>query len=74
MVILNSVTTIPAASKAWMFRSTIFLLSMALTAMGIETDFRKLSAKGLKPLLLAAASCTFISIFALVLVKLTAYS
>jgi uncharacterized membrane protein YadS len=39
-------------------------------AMGIKTDFRKLKADGLKPLLLAAAARIFISVFALVLVKL----
>lgn len=74
MVILNSVVTIPAAPKAWIALVTTFLLSMALAAMGIATDFRKLRAEGVKPLLLAAAAWVFISIFALVLVKLTAYS
>lgn len=74
MVILNSVVTIPVAPKVWIALGTTFLLSMALAAMGMETDFRKLRAEGLKPLLLAAAAWVFISIFALVLVKLTAYS
>jgi uncharacterized membrane protein YadS len=74
MVILNSVVTIPVAPKAWIVLGTTFLLSVALAAMSIATDFRKLRAEGLKPLLLAAAACLFISIFALVLVKVTAYS
>lgn len=74
MVIFNSVVTIPAEPKAWIAVATTFMLSMALAAMGIETDFRKLKAKGLKPMLLAAAAWIFISIFALALVKLTAYS
>ena len=74
MVILNSVVTIPVAPKASIVIGTTFLLSMALAAMGIATDFRKLRAEGLKPLLLAAAAWVFISIFALVLVKLTTYS
>jgi uncharacterized integral membrane protein (TIGR00698 family) len=72
MVILNSVITIPAAPKAWIALATTFLLSMALAAMGMETDFRKLKAEGLKPLMLAAAAWIFISAFALALVKLTA--
>ncbi len=38
------------------------------------TDFCKLRAEGLKPLALAAAAWIFIAIFALVLVKLSAYS
>lgn len=72
MVIVNSIIAIPAAPKAWIVVATTFLLSMALAAMGIETDFRKLKAEGLKPLLLAAAAWIFISVFALALVKLTA--
>ena len=72
MVIVNSLVAIPAAPKAWIVSATTFLLSMALAAMGIETDFRKLKAEGLKPLLLAAAAWLFISGFALALVKLTA--
>lgn len=74
LVILNSIVTIPAAPKAWIALGTTFLLSTALAAMGAETDFRKLKAEGLKPLLLAAAAWIFISVFALALVKLTAYS
>lgn len=74
MVILNSVVTIPAVPKATIVLGTTFMLSMALAAMGMETDFRKLRAEGLKPLALAAAAWIFISIFALVLVKLSAYS
>ena len=74
MVILNSVVTIPVGAKASIALGTTFLLSMALAAMGMETDFRKLRAEGAKPLLLAGAAWLFISIFALVLVKVTAYS
>ena len=74
MVVFNSIVTIPPAPKAWIALGTTFLLSMALAAMGIETDLRRLKAEGLKPLLLAAAAWIFISIFALVLVKMTAYS
>jgi uncharacterized integral membrane protein (TIGR00698 family) len=74
MVILNSFVTIPTEPKAAITLTTTFLLSMALAAMGIETDFRKLKAEGLKPLVLAAAAWVFIAVFALALVKLTAYS
>jgi uncharacterized integral membrane protein (TIGR00698 family) len=74
MVILNSIVIIPNGPKVWITYATTFLLTMALAAMGIETDFRKLKAKGMKPLLLAAAAWIFIAILALVLVKLTAYS
>ncbi len=74
MVAVNSLVSIPAAPKGWIVLATTVMLSMALAAMGLETDFRKLRAEGLRPLALAATSWIFISAFALVLVKLTAYS
>ena len=39
--------------------------------MGLETDIRKLRAKGLKPLLLGAVSWLFIAVFSLALIELT---
>jgi uncharacterized membrane protein YadS len=42
---------------------------MALAAMGLETDIRKLARKGLKPLLLGAAAWLFIAGFSLTLIK-----
>jgi len=74
MVVVNSLISIPAAPKAWIVTATTFLLSMALAAMGLETDFRKLKAEGLRPLGLAAAAWIFIALFSLALVKLTAYA
>ncbi|MDE3116344.1 MAG: YeiH family putative sulfate export transporter [Pseudomonadota bacterium] len=74
MVLLNSLVTIPAAPRHLIVMATTFLLSMALAAMGLETDFRKLKAEGVKPLALAAAAWLFISVFALVLVKLSLYA
>ena len=74
MVIVNSVITIPAVPKGWTVVATTFMLSMALAAMGLETDFRKLKAEGLKPLALAAAAWIFIAAFSLALVKLTGYA
>lgn len=73
-MIFNGGVAISVAPKAWIVLGTTFLLSMALAAMSIATDFRKLRAEGLKPLLPAAAAWVFISIFALVLVEHTAYS
>jgi uncharacterized integral membrane protein (TIGR00698 family) len=69
LVGVNSIVAIPAASKGWIVQLTTFLLSVALAAMGLETDIRKLKAKGLKPLLLGAASWLFIALFSLALVK-----
>ena len=70
LAILNSLVTIPPEVKAPLATVTTFLLSMALAAMGLETDVRKLKAKGLRPLILGAAASLFIASFTLVLVKL----
>lgn len=70
LAILNSVVTVPAEVKAPIATVTTFLLSMALAAMGLETDVRKLKAKGLRPLILGAVASLFIASFTLVLVKL----
>lgn len=67
---LNSVITIPADIKSWLVALTVFLLSVALAAMGLETDIAKLRAKGLRPLLVGAASWVFISLFSLALIKI----
>ncbi|NIJ47249.1 putative integral membrane protein (TIGR00698 family) [Rhizomicrobium electricum] len=72
LVGLNSVVTIPAADKQAVAAFTAFLLSMALAGMGLETDFAKLRAKGLKPLLLGFAAFLFVAGFSLMLIELTA--
>jgi uncharacterized integral membrane protein (TIGR00698 family) len=68
LLIVNSLITIPAAAKGSIVVATVFLLSLALAAMGLETDVRKLCAKGLRPLLLGAASWLFIAGFSLTLI------
>jgi uncharacterized integral membrane protein (TIGR00698 family) len=70
MVGVNSLVAIPAAVKTSIVAVTTFLLSVALAAMGLETDIRKLAAKGLRPALLGAAAFLFIAGFSLVLIKL----
>ena len=72
VMLLNSVIHVPPADKANIVLLTNFLLSMALAAMGLETDFSKLKAEGIKPLGLAALSWAFIAFFSLALVKLFA--
>lgn len=71
LVLLNSVITIPVAAKDILVPATTFLLSVALAAMGLETDIAKLRSKGLRPLLLGLAAFVFIATFSLLLVKLT---
>ncbi|WP_442882075.1 YeiH family protein [Devosia sp.] len=70
MVGINSLVDIPAEAQAWIVTSTTFLLTMALAAMGLETDIGKLRAKGLRPLFLGLAAFLFIATFSLMLVKL----
>ncbi|MFU0504328.1 YeiH family protein [Pseudaminobacter sp. NGMCC 1.201702] len=69
LVGLNSIVAIPFEVKEWTASLTTFLLSMALAAMGMETDFRKLKAKGGRPLLLGLVAFLFIASFSLMLIK-----
>jgi uncharacterized integral membrane protein (TIGR00698 family) len=70
LVVVNSLVHIPPSAKPAIVATTTFLLSMALAAMGLETEFRKLLAKGLRPFLLGACAWAFIGCFTLALVKL----
>lgn len=70
LVVLNSAVAIAPDAKAWIATIASFLLSMALAAMGLETDIGRLRAKGLRPLLLGAAAWLFIAVLGLTLVKL----
>jgi uncharacterized integral membrane protein (TIGR00698 family) len=65
MMLFNSLDLIPVAGKAYLVQATTFLLTVALGAMGLETDVRKLRAKGWRPLLVGAGSWLFISVFSL---------
>ena len=67
---LNSLIAIPAADRAQIAAVTSFLLSIALAAMGLETDIRKLTARGIRPAMLGALAFLFIASFSLVLIKL----
>lgn len=69
---LNSAIALPPDVKAAIVAATSFLLAMALAAMGLETDLRKLRAKGFRPLLLGFAAFVFVASFSLLLIKLIA--
>ncbi|SHL42716.1 Conserved hypothetical protein 698, partial [Roseovarius pacificus] len=68
VVLVNSVLSIPAEITRQIATWTAFLLTMALAAMGLETDLAKLHLKGLRPLLLGAIGWIFISVFGLALI------
>lgn len=70
VVLLNSALPLPEPLHAEVVALTAFLLTMALAAMGLETDIRKLRAKGIRPLALGALAWLFISTLGLGLVAL----
>ena len=67
---VNSLGVVPLEARHVLVPATTFLLTVALAAMGLETDIRKLKARGLRPLALGAASWLFISGFSLALIKM----
>ncbi|MFC2967553.1 YeiH family protein [Acidimangrovimonas pyrenivorans] len=71
MVLVASTGMVPAPVHADATILTQFLLAVALAAMGLETDIRKLKAMGLRPLILGAAAWIFIGALALALVLVT---
>jgi uncharacterized integral membrane protein (TIGR00698 family) len=68
---VNSVIHTPADARKVIVTLTTFLLSVALAAMGLETDIAKLCAKGIRPAILGALAFLFIATFSLTLIKLT---
>jgi len=74
LVGLNSIVTVPAGAKAGIVQATGVMLSLALAAMGLETDVRKLRAKGMRPLLLGLAAFLFIACFSLLLIRMTSWA
>lgn len=71
LVLFNSAVPLPESWHQGFAVVTTVLLSIALAALGLETDFAKLAQKGLRPLVLGAAASLFIACFSLVLVKLS---
>src|SRR5262249_22949061 len=70
LVGLNSVVTIPDADRKLVVTLTTLLLTIALAAMGLETDISKLYARGFRPAILGALAFLFIAAFSLLLIKL----
>ncbi|MBI1261826.1 MAG: putative sulfate exporter family transporter [Rhizobiales bacterium] len=68
MVGFNTVMPLQEGLRLEAGEVTTFLLAVSLAAMGLETDFRKLKAMGLRPLLLGASSWAFISLLGFTLV------
>jgi uncharacterized integral membrane protein (TIGR00698 family) len=66
---LNSMIDIPVDARKTIVTLTTFLLTVALAAMGLETDVAKLYAKGIRPAILGALAFLFIATFSLALIK-----
>ena len=50
---LNSFNIIPETIRSFLIEFDVFLLTMAMFALGVETNFNKIKGLGLKPILLA---------------------
>ena len=70
LVVLNSFVVIPDAPKHVFVALTAILLTMALAAMGLETDLRKLRMKGPRPFVLGALAWVFIASFSFAAIQL----
>jgi uncharacterized integral membrane protein (TIGR00698 family) len=70
LVGLNSMITVDPSVHAAIVVATNFLLAMALAAMGLGTDFRKLVAAGARPMLLGAVASLFIAGLSLTLIMI----
>jgi uncharacterized integral membrane protein (TIGR00698 family) len=70
LVSLNTEIVIPVDARKVIVTLTTFLLSVALAAMGLETDISRLYAKGVRPAVLGALAFLFIATLSLVLINL----
>lgn len=70
LMAVNSLITIPAGLTDGLAALTNVLLAMALAAMGLQTDIRKLAAEGFRPLLLGAFGWLFIAVLGYALLRL----
>lgn len=68
MVLVASTGYVPPAAKPSIALATQAILAFALAAVGLETDFRRIAARGWRPLLLGAAATLFIAGASLALV------
>lgn len=50
---LNSLNIVPEMIRSFLIEFDVFLLTMAMFALGVETNFEKIKGLGLKPILLA---------------------
>ncbi len=70
MVFMNSFEFFTPKAVGWIELFDVFLLTMAMAGMGLETDFGKLKNVGLRPMILSIFATGFIAASSLALIKL----
>ncbi len=65
MIGINSLELIPPGTKTSLTFVSAFLFAMALAALGLETDLKKLKQRGLRPFFAGVLAWLFISILGL---------
>ncbi len=70
MVVLNSLEFFTPKAIRWIELFDMFLLTMAMAGMGLETDLRQLMRVGYKPLVLSICSTATIAVISMLLIKL----
>ncbi len=68
MVVLNSLQFFTPRAVRWIEFFDMFLLTMAMAGMGLETDFRQLMKVGYRPLFLSIFATGFITIASFVVI------
>ena len=68
MVAIASTGLVPAPARAPLALATQVILAIALAAVGLETDLRRIAARGWRPLLLGGLATAFIAACTLALV------
>ncbi|BCB96523.1 membrane protein [Dissulfurispira thermophila] len=68
MVVLNSLQFFTPRAVKWIEFFDMFLLTMAMAGMGLETDFRQLMKVGYRPLFLSIFATGFITFTSLILI------
>jgi uncharacterized integral membrane protein (TIGR00698 family) len=70
MVALNSLDFFTPKAVNWIEFFDMFLLTMAMAGMGLETDFSQLRKVGYKPFFLSVFSTGFIALLSIALIKM----
>ena len=65
----NSWNILPKTLKMGIIEFDVFLLTVAMFALGVETNFEKIKGLGLKPILLAGIMFVWLVVFGAVVAK-----